>query len=65
MIQKFTEIVVSYDQRKQAASLQDLATGPWYPNDYAAALQKHEQGERLGWLKANNAFFHGFPPKGF
>lgn len=65
MVQKFTEIVASYDQRKQAASLQDLATGPWYANDYATALQKHHQQGRLDWLKERDKFFHGHPPKGF
>jgi hypothetical protein len=65
MVQKFTEIVASYDQRKQATSVQDLATGPWYPNDYAQALRKHRQQGRLDWLKARDAFFHGFPPTGF
>lgn len=65
MIQKFTEIVASYDQRKQTNSLQDLATGPWYANDYATALQKHHQGARLEWLKAKDKFFHGHPPQGF
>jgi hypothetical protein len=65
MIRKFTEIVASYDQRKHAGSLQELATGPWYPNDYAAALEKRGQGKRLEWLRTKDAFFHGFPPKGF
>lgn len=65
MIRKFTDIVASYDQRKHAASLKELATGPWYPNDYAAALEKHGQGKRMEWLRTKDAFFHGFPPKGF
>ncbi|MBX3719178.1 MAG: hypothetical protein KF898_05980 [Parachlamydiales bacterium] len=65
LVQKFTEIVDSYDKKKPANRLQDLATGPWYANDYAYALQKNGQGKRLEFLKGKNAFFHGFPPKGF
>ena len=65
MVSKFTEIVSDYDRKKQSGSVKDLATGPWYPSDYAIALEKLNQTKRLEFLVKKDAFFHGFAPKGF
>ena len=65
MVSKFTEIVSDYDRRKQSDSVNDLEIGPWYPNDYARALQAHKQTARLKFLIDRNHLYHGFPPKGF
>lgn len=63
MVSKFTEIVGSYDQRKRTQDLKE--GGPWYANDYAATLINQKQTKRLDFFVQRNAFFHGFPPKGF
>jgi hypothetical protein len=65
LVQKFKEIIVAYEARKEAKSINDLAKGPFYPNDYAPGLRKHKCNKHLTWLINNNAFRHGLAPKGF
>jgi hypothetical protein len=64
-VQKFKEIVSSYEERKKVTSPGDLAIGPWYPNDFALASEKHKRGNMLDFLVKTHSFYHGFPPKGF
>jgi hypothetical protein len=65
LVEKFKNIVVSYEQRKNNPTNQALQNGPWMANDYAIALNDGKQQKRLEWLINKNAIYWGFPPKGF
>ncbi|HEX4839491.1 MAG TPA: hypothetical protein VFU89_03510 [Rhabdochlamydiaceae bacterium] len=64
-VEKFKNIVASYEQRKNNPTNVVLQTGPWMANDYASALSDRKQQEWLKWLIDKNAIYWGFPPKGF
>lgn len=65
MVEKFKNIVVSYEQRKNNPTIEALQNGPWMSNDYAIALKDGKQQPRLEWLIKKNALYWGLPPKGF
>ncbi len=67
IVKKIMGIANDGAQRRLAykTDLSVLDRGFWYPNDYFDCLQARNQKGRIEYLKANNSFFHGIPPKGF
>lgn len=67
IVKKMMGIADDGAQRRIAykTDLSVLDRGFWYPNEYFDCLQTRNQKGRIEYLKANNSFFHGIPPKGF
>lgn len=67
VVEKFQQLITEYNTRKAnyKNDVKVLDKGFWYQNEYLECLKEKHQNQRLEWFRNKNAFYHGFPPKGF